>query len=131
MFSTYRTLLKQIVIQLDLSRRGLKMSEHIGQQLGSYRLIRLLGQNSFASVYLGEHVELKTLSVIKVLRTRLSTENQQTFLTEARTISSLKHPNIVQLLEAGVQGGTPFLVMDYIPGGSLRQHYPLGTRLPR
>lgn len=107
------------------------MNERIGQQLGNYRLLRLLGQSSSAEVYLAEHVELKTQAAIKVLQTRISTENQETFLTEVRTLSSLKHPNIVRMLEAGFQGDTPFLIMDYIPGGSLRQHDPIGTRLPR
>jgi eukaryotic-like serine/threonine-protein kinase len=107
------------------------MNERIGQKLGNYRLIRLLGQNSSAEVYLAEHVELKTQAAIKVLQTRLSTENQETFLTQARSLTRLKHPGIVQVLDAGVEGDTPFLVMDFVPYDTLREHYPTGTRLPR
>jgi len=43
------------------------MAERIGQQLGNYRLIRLLGEGSFANVYLGEHTHLDTQAAIKVL----------------------------------------------------------------
>jgi serine/threonine protein kinase len=43
------------------------MSNRVGQQLGQYQLIRLLGQGGFAEVYLGEHVMLRTQAAIKVL----------------------------------------------------------------
>ena len=66
-----------------------------GQQLGNYRLIRLLGQGAFADVYLGEHIYLKTQAAIKILQIRLAGDDMQGFLTEARTIASLKHPHIV------------------------------------
>src|SRR5205823_4446293 len=46
------------------------------------------------------------------------------------TIARLRHPHIVQVLDFGVQETTPFLVMDYAAGGTLRQRYPKGTPLP-
>ena len=48
---------------------------HVGQQLGNYRLLRLLGQGGFADVYLGEHLYLKTLAAIKVLHTHLASDD--------------------------------------------------------
>ncbi|MFL5586025.1 MAG: WD40 repeat domain-containing serine/threonine protein kinase [Ktedonobacteraceae bacterium] len=101
-----------------------------GQQLGNYRLTRLLGQGGFADVYLGEHIYLKTQAAIKILQIRLAGDDMESFLNEARTIASLKHPHIVRVLDFGVEGATPFLVMDYAPLGTLRQRYPKGTRLP-
>src|SRR6266480_1579065 len=101
-----------------------------GQQLGNYRLIRLLGQGAFADVYLGEHIYLKTQAAIKILQIRLAGDDMEGFLNEARTIASLKHPHIVRVLDFGVEGATPFLVMEYAPLGTLRQRYPKGTRLP-
>src|SRR5438105_8550202 len=89
------------------------MTERLGQQLGNYRLIRLLGEGGFAEVYLGEHVYLKTQAAVKVLQVRITNDNLEGFLTEARTIASLKHPHIVRVLDFGVEGSTPFLVMDY------------------
>ncbi len=105
------------------------MTDFVGKQLGNYRVIRLLGQGGFADVYLGEHIYLKTLAAIKVVQTRLTNEDVDTFLTEARMISGLVHPNIVRVLEFGREGTTPFLVMDYAPHGTLRQRHPRGSRL--
>ena len=105
------------------------MNNYVGKQLGNYRLIRILGQGGFADVYLGEHVYLKTLAAIKILQTRLAQDDLEVFLKEARTVSNLIHPHIVRVLEFGVEGTTPYLVMDYAPNGTLRQRHPKGSRL--
>src|SRR6266849_1878303 len=100
----------------------------IGQQLGNYRLVHLLGRGSFADVYLGEHIHLNTQAAIKVLDMRLTNDDMTDFLKEARTIAHLKHPSIIQILEFGEENNTPFLVMDYAPNGTLRSHFPRGSR---
>ena len=48
------------------------MSDLVGKQFGNYRLIRFLGEGTFAEVYVGEHVRLNTLAAIKVLHTLLT-----------------------------------------------------------
>src|SRR6266487_3758364 len=101
-----------------------------GQQLGNYRLLRLLGRGQFAEVYLGEHVHLQTQAAIKVLQTQLRDPDVEGFRAEARTLAHCHHPHIVGVLDFGVQEATPFLVMDYAPGGSLRKRHPKGTVLP-
>lgn len=106
------------------------MADRVGQQLGNYRLTRLLGQGGFAEVYLGEHIHLNTLAAVKVLHTQLATEDVESFRAEARTVARLEHPNIVRVLEFGIEGTIPFLVMSYAPNGSLRQRHPRGTPLP-
>src|SRR6266566_3730172 len=106
------------------------MAERVGQQLGNYTLIRRLGEGGFAEVYLGEHIHLGTQAAIKILHTQLSTDNVDEFRTEARTIARLVHPNIVRVLEFGIEDKTPFLVMDYASNGTLRQRHPKGTILP-
>jgi WD40 repeat protein/tRNA A-37 threonylcarbamoyl transferase component Bud32 len=106
------------------------MSDYVGHQFGSYRLTRMLGQGGFSDVYLGEHVYLKTEAAVKVLQTRLVGSSMDDFLTEARTIARLEHPNIVRVLDFGVQDTTPFLIMAYAPNGTLRQRYPRGTIVP-
>lgn len=105
------------------------MTEFVGQQLGNYRLTRLIGSGGFADVYVGEHVYLDTRSAIKVLKTRLVDDEQEHFLQEARIVARLIHPNIVRVLDYGVEGGMPFLVMDYAPNGTLRRHIRRATRL--
>ena len=101
----------------------------LGEQLGNYSLLRLLGRGSFADVYLGEHIHLKTEAAIKVLDMRLTNDDMQDFLKEARTIARLRHPSIIQVLEFGVTDNTPFLVMDYAANGTLRAHFPKGSRI--
>jgi len=106
------------------------MAERVGQQLGNYRLISLLGEGGFAEVYLGEHVHLGTQAAIKVLHTQLTGNEIEQFRLEARTIAHLEHPHIVRILDFGMEGKTPFLVMSYAPNGTLRQRHPKGAVLP-
>jgi len=120
-----------------------RLSKPINRRLGNYRLIRLLGNGGFADVYLGEQVYLKIHAAIKVQHIRLTKEAIKSFLNEARTIAGLVHPHIVRVLEFGlegeepdleqsvlnIEGGMPFLVMDYASGGTLRQRHPRGTCL--
>jgi eukaryotic-like serine/threonine-protein kinase len=105
------------------------MGHHVGQRLGNYRLLRLLGQGGFAKVYLGEQIYLHTQAALKVLHVQLLDEHVQAFLKEARLIAHLEHPRIVQVHDFAVQEGTPFLVMSYAPHGSIRRLYPEGTVL--
>lgn len=102
----------------------------VGKQFGNFRLIRLIGEGGFSEVYLGEHVSLNTQAAIKVMDTQLTNFETGDFLTEARTNANLKHPHIVRVFDYAVAEGFPFLVMDYAPNGSLRQHYQRGTKLP-
>lgn len=106
------------------------MTEHAGQRLGNYRLIRQLGQGGFAEVYLSEHVFLGTYAAIKLLQIRLDDEEIEAFLREARTLAGLTHSNILRILDFGVENNIPYLVMDYAPNGTLRQRHPRGSILP-
>ncbi len=106
------------------------MIDRVGQQLGNYQLVRLLGRGNWASVYLGVHRHLHTQAAIKVLHGSLSGTALEDFLTEARTIAHLEHPHIVRVLDFGVEEETPFLVMYYATGGTLRTRHPKGVRLP-
>jgi WD40 repeat protein len=100
-----------------------------GEQLGNYRLVRLLAQGGFADVYLGEHIHLGTEAAIKVLRTRLSSKDLLTFREEARIVARLRHPHIVTIFDFDVENDIPFIVMDYAPNGTLRQRHPKGSAL--
>jgi serine/threonine protein kinase len=103
------------------------MNDHTGQQLGNYILIRKLGQGGFGEVWLGEHVHLKTQAAIKVLhQVQLASDEEEKFRKEAETIASLNHPNIIKVLDYGIQESKnePFLVMAYAPKGTVRQRYP-------
>ncbi len=97
------------------------MVDRVGQQLGNYCLIRLLGRGGFAEVYLGEHLRLKTQAAVKVLHTQLTYSDVESFLKEAQTIAHLDHPHIVRVLDFDVKEGTPFLIMSYASEGTLRR----------
>lgn len=107
------------------------MADYSGQQLGNYRVISLIGHGGFADVYLGEHIYLKVRVALKVLSTIVTNQGDlDSFLKEAQTVASLIHPHIIRVTDFGVEHDVPFLVMDYAPGGTLRQRHPYGTQLP-
>src|ERR1051326_3604934 len=106
------------------------MADYSGRQLGNYHLRQVIGRGGSADVYLGEHIHLGTLAAIKVLHMHIGDAELDDFVREARIIAHLRHPHIVRVLDFGLGGGVPFLVMDYATNGTLRQCYPKGTRLP-
>jgi len=87
----------------------------VGQKLGNYRLVRPVDHGGFADIYLGLHIYLKTEAAVKVLHTHLPGNLLKNFLIEARHHAQLIHPNIVQVLDFGVENNIPFLVMNYAP----------------
>lgn len=106
------------------------MTNRVGQQLGNYRLLRVLGQGAFAAVYLGEHQYLERSAAIKVLQVQIeSSARQESFRREARTIAQLDHPSIISVHDFGISDQVPYLVMDYMPHGTLRQRFPKGSLL--
>ena len=106
------------------------MADRVGQQLGHYHLVRLLGRGGQAEVYLGEHRYLKSFAALKMLHASLDERLSEQFLAEAQTLARLSHPSIVRVLDFDVQDGVPFLVMDYAPYGSLRRRYLKGSAVP-
>jgi len=106
------------------------VADRLGQQLGNYRLVSLLGQGGYAEVYLGQHVRLNQQAAIKVLHAHLTVQEVEHFQQEAQTIATLVHPGIVRVFDYDVQDGIPFLVIDYAPNGTLRHLYPKGSLVP-
>ena len=108
-----------------------QQEDHLGQQVGEYRLVNKLGGGSFGTVYLAEHIHEQTQAAVKVLDVRLTkTGDLKDFINEVRTIL-LRHPHIVPLLDFGVsREDLPYLVMEYAPEGTLRDRHPKGVRIP-
>lgn len=104
-------------------------ADRTGQMLRNYRVLRLLRSGRLADVYLAQHTDLKTQVVLKVFHTPLSQQDQQLFLAQAQAIAHLTHPNIVQMLDFDRENALGFLVMAYVPEKTLRQLYPLRSRL--
>ncbi len=91
-------------------------------EFGRYRILSQLGQGGMATVYLGEDPLLNRLVAIKVIQSHLSSNTSliERFTVEAKTIAALRHVNIVEIFDFGVQDDQQFLVMEYIDGQSLQ-----------
>jgi serine/threonine-protein kinase len=89
---------------------------------GRYRLDALLASGAMGVVYRGQRVQLERPVAVKFLHPWIAT--QKAFLarfdTEARAMSRLQHPNCVSVIDFGVEG-TPYLVMDFVTGKTLRE----------
>jgi eukaryotic-like serine/threonine-protein kinase len=88
---------------------------------GRYRVERNLGHGGMAAVYRARDGELDRPVAIKVLAEHLGGNPafRDRFLREARLAARLSHPNVVQVFDAGEEGGRPFIVMEYVEGESL------------
>jgi serine/threonine protein kinase len=106
------------------------MANHEGQQLGNYRLLGSLGHGGFGEVYLGKHVLLENFAAIKVLHAHWTGVGKEDFLIEAKRLMGLNHSNIVRVLDFGVQGDTSYLIMEYAPNGSLKDHHDATSSFP-
>jgi serine/threonine protein kinase len=97
--------------------------------LGNYQLVKLLGRGGCAEVHLGKHRYLNSYAALKVLNARIQPKDEHRYLAEAQTLVDLQHPNIVHLRDFCIENGTPVLIMDYAPRGSLRQNCLQGTQM--
>jgi serine/threonine-protein kinase len=108
----------------------------INHRFGNYHLIEFLGQGGFAQVYQGVHVGNQSLAAIKAFA--ITQQNQpnisgnealESLKKEVGPLQPLNHPRIIRLLEIGIQSnipgfpqGIPYLVMEYVPNGTLHEH---------
>ena len=106
------------------------MTDHTGKQLGNYCLLQHIGKGGFADVYLGKHIYLDSMAAIKVLHADLLENEAEKFRVEAKTLVGLNHQNIVRVLDFGIDRAIPFLVMEYVPNGTLRKQHARGTQVP-
>ncbi len=96
----------------------------LGRELGTYRLIGLLGTGGMGSIYIASHALLKRYVAIKVLRPELASKRELVarFFAEARTVNQLKHPNIVEsidMVEDVIDGA--YTVLELLRGPNLKQ----------
>jgi tRNA A-37 threonylcarbamoyl transferase component Bud32 len=97
-------------------------SELTGMQLGNYRILGALGQGGMAKVYKGYQPLLDRYVAIKVLAPHFATDEEfrARFQREAAAIARLRHPNIVQVYDFGIEGSIHYMVMEYIAGDTLK-----------
>jgi serine/threonine protein kinase len=107
----------------------------IGKEIGSCLLEKLLGYGGSSAVYLAQQQGVEQKVAIKVFLPR-STMNLQMrkdfyarFLREAEAVSNLDHANILPIYSYGEQDGLPYIIMPYMPGGTLREYITSHGRL--
>lgn len=90
-------------------------------QIGSYILLRELGEGGMGKVYLAQHLRIGQLAVIKSLLPQYAQNEKvvQRFYQEGKVLAQLSHPAIVRLYDFFVEQGIPYLVMEYVEGEPL------------
>lgn len=102
------------------------MADLIGQSLGRYHVLEQLGEGGMATVYKARDMKLNRDVAVKVIRTdvfgsAILDRILKRFDREAQALAELTHPNIVTILDYGEFNGAPYLVMPFLPGGTLKQ----------
>ena len=94
----------------------------IGKHIGNYRIIAELGSGGFADVYQAQHLIFKNEPpvAVKLLYARLKAKEREQFIQEAQLLRMLQHQHILPIKDAGFSDGTPYIVMEYAPQGSLQ-----------
>ncbi len=95
----------------------------VGAWVRSIRLVQRLGEGGMGEVYLGVDERLQRRVAVKAIRgkRRLDEQAKARFLREARVLSQLEHPNICRLYDLVEADGNDFLVLELVPGASLRE----------
>src|SRR4051812_5748395 len=95
--------------------------EAVPADLDELRLVRVLGHGSMGTVYLGYDTVLEREVAVKLLRERAGDDAARLrFLTEARAIARLDHPNVIAIFRASTtRAGHPYLVQELVRGASL------------
>ena len=102
---------------------------HIGQ----YKILRTLGAGGMGTVYLGEHILLGRRAAIKTLLPALSSHREivDRFFNEARAISAISDPGVVQIFDFGYHvDGTAYIVMEFLEGEALSARLDRLAKLP-
>ena len=102
------------------------MSDLIGQTIDRYQILEQLGQGGMATVYLAYDTRLDRKVAVKVIRRDVFPPSVlekilKRFEREAKALARLNHPNIVGIIDYGEYNGSPYLVMPFIPCGTLKE----------
>ena len=92
-----------------------------GKTFARYEIVRCVGVGGMGAVFEATHVLLKRRVALKTMHTSLvrSEASRARFLREAETVARIRHPNVVDVLDVGIENGIPFLVMEYLEGEDL------------
>lgn len=105
------------------------MTDITGRDFGRYIIIEKAGEGGMAIVYKAYDKKLENHVALKIIRTdRLTPEMAKKslirFEREAKSLAQLGHPNIIKVLDYGETQSNPYIVMEYLPGGTLKERLP-------
>jgi eukaryotic-like serine/threonine-protein kinase len=109
------------------------MALQTGQLFGNYHIVRLIGEGGFGEVYLAENPLIERRAAVKVLHPVLTMDTGlvRRFLNEARAVGAIRHPNIVEVYDAGrTPEGAPYILMEFLEGKSLQKRLAEVGKLP-
>ena len=96
------------------------MSIGPGTRLGSYVVQEFIGQGAMGVVYRAYHAELERVAAVKVLQgLATDAESSARFRREAQAIAHMRHPNVLNVFDFGEFEGTPYMIVEFVEGGSL------------
>ena len=95
----------------------------VGRRVGGFRVLEPLGAGGMGAVYLAERIDSGERCALKLLRPGAGGDDdmRRRFEREARYATSIRHPNILEVLEMGEEGDEPYMAMEYVPGGDLKE----------
>jgi serine/threonine protein kinase len=99
------------------------MIDWTGRMIGGYQITDEIGRGGMAIVCRAYQPQLERWVAIKIMHTGIDSEEfLARFRREARAIAALRHPNIVTIYDYGEEGDLAYIVMEYVPGGSLKSN---------
>jgi len=103
-----------------------------GTTFGTYTIVRIIGEGGMGAVYEARHERLAKRVALKVLHSGVatSTEAVTRFMREGEAASRLRHPNVVDVTDVGVERGIPYMVMEYLEGQNLGAQIEARGQLP-
>jgi len=104
----------------------------VGQKLGDYEVIELLGRGGMGAVYKARQLSLDRPVALKVLDVAISADASfiERFTREARAAAAVSHPNIIEVYAIGQDGGREFIAMEFVDGESVGDRLARQGRLP-
>ncbi|HEV8487385.1 MAG TPA: protein kinase [Blastocatellia bacterium] len=112
----------------DTERIETSSSSLIGQSIGRYLILSLLGRGGMGDVYLARDTQLDRKLALKLLPEQYTADEIRVrrFILEARAASSLNHPNIITIHEIGHFGSVHFIATEFVEGETLRHRLSRG-----
>lgn len=105
-----------------------------GSEIGKYIILKRIGKGGMGEVYLAKHATLGVFRALKVLSADITDDNERfldRFIREAKLAAEIRHPNVVGVMDVETDPvcGIPYIVMEYIDGGSLRNSLSICRKL--